>query len=477
MNVRSKLKDEPGFQYVVDAVETMSPVGQRMLMEQQWLCSAEAIEREHDNIDMALRLLPTRAFTTVRHQLMQLRDLSGTFRSLHSHVLLNEVELFEIKRFAQITLAAHKALQESGEWRVESGEKATANNDLRSNSTLHSPLSTLMEAFDLLDPDGTGMAHFYIYDSYDARLAPLRKALKASGGEDADLFAQMQEVEKEVLARLSDQLVPFAPMLTQALNQMGYLDLLLAKAVLTNQWHLTRPTIHSSLSTLSNTLHALFNPRLKAHCEAQGLRYQPVDISLREGVCLITGANMAGKTVLLKTVGIAQMMLQFGLFVPAQEAEMTLVDDVLFCIGDEQNEMNGLSSFASEIIKISDAVSRAEQQRLLILIDEPARTTNPLEGKAIVQSLATLLQGQHSLSLITTHYSQLGLDCRRLRVRGFVETLSDQPLTPQNINRFMDYSLLEDNSDDVPQEALRIASILGCHPRLLDTARSFIESD
>nr|MCR4816171.1 DNA mismatch repair protein MutS [Bacteroidales bacterium] len=179
--------------------------------------------------------------------------------------------------------------------------------------------------------------------------------------------------------------------------------------------------------------------------------------------------------VLLKTVGIAQLMAQFGFFVPATTAEVCVVDDVVFCIGDEQNEMNGLSSFASEITKISVILERARQENLLILIDEPARTTNPIEGKAIVQAIATLLDRQPSATLITTHYSQLGLTCRRLRVRGFVEDMADIPLSPDNINRFMDYSLMPDDGDEVPQEALRIASILRCDAELLNTARSFAE--
>ena len=167
-------------------------------------------------------------------------------------------------------------------------------------------------------------------------------------------------------------------------------------------------------------------------------------------------------------------MVQFGFFVPAAEASAPLFEDVVFCIGDEQNEMNGLSSFASEIIKISDTVTRASSERLLILIDEPARTTNPIEGKAIVQAVATMLEREHSSTLITTHYSQLGLSCRRLRVKGFVEGMADIPLSPENINRFMDYSLLPDDSDEVPKEALRIAAILQCNSELLNTAQQFL---
>ena len=73
--------------------------------------------------------------------------------------------------------------------------------------------------------------------------------------------------------------------------------------------------------------------------------------------------------------------------------------------------------------------------------------------------------------MITTHYSQLGVECRRLRVKGFVENMADMPLTAQTINRFIDYSLVTDTSDEVPQEALRIAELLDCHPEMIRQAR------
>ena len=218
----------------------------------------------------------------------------------------------------------------------------------------------------------------------------------------------------------------------------------------------------------------LFTPRLKQHNESLGLRYQPIDIELTQGVTLVTGANMAGKTVLLKSIGVAQLMYQFGFAVPATVAQLEPVDDVVFCIGDEQNEMNGLSSYAAEITRISDVMHRSESERLLILIDEPARTTNPIEGKALVQAIATIMGQRDSITMITTHYSQLGVNCRRLRVRGFVESLSDMPITAQTINRFIDYSLILDNSDEVPHEALRIAELLNCHPELIRQAKQFL---
>ena len=284
-----------------------------------------------------------------------------------------------------------------------------------------------------------------------------------------EVFTQQTAIEQEVIAQLSEELFKHSIRIAKAIDRMGYADVLLAKATQAIEWGLCRPNVYGKTTNYTQ----LFNPRLKHRNESQNLRYQSVDIEIKSGLTMITGANMAGKTVVLKTLGVSQLMAQYGMYVPAASADMVIVDEVLFCIGDEQNEMNGLSSFASEIIKISDALRRTEKENMLVLIDEPARTTNPIEGKAIVQSVGTILNERKSISLITTHYSQLGIGCRRLRVKGFMEEMVDAPLTPHNINRFMDYALIEDANEEVPQEALRIASILGCDEEMIRKAKEF----
>jgi DNA mismatch repair ATPase MutS len=335
----------------------------------------------------------------------------------------------------------------------------------------------LDEVFAMLDPDRTGVVNFYIYDSYDPRLAPLRRELKALQEHDGDaarigaLLAEQDDIQQEVCSLLSDMLARYSQPLATTLEQMAYTDFLLAKAELSIRWELTQPEIGDAIE-----YKGLINPRLKERNEKQNLRYQPVDITLQPGVCLITGANMAGKTVLLKSVGTAQMMAQLGMYVPASKAIVRLLEGIVTSIGDDQDEMNGLSSYAAEIIKISDILRTCRSHEMLVLIDEPARTTNPVEGKALVQSIIKILNTLNSFTLITTHYSQLGADCRRLRVKGFVEDMSDLPLNPQNINRFIDYSLTEDNSDDVPHEALRIATILNCDPEMIALAQQNIKS-
>lgn len=479
MKLKEKLKEEPGFQYVIDEMQLMSAVGRRMLLDQEFSCDSSALNAEFDRIEHLMAIIADESnrkpLFDFRHRLMELQDILTTIQHVQHRVVLDEIELFELKTLASISLTARR-------FAAQLGIDALC------------PIPDLTPVFEILDPDGTKIPNFYIYDSYDPRLAPLRRQLKGrqthletSGdslteeeltllnAEIADLFTQQNAVEREVIVTLTGRLHPYGQLLEETLSQMGYADLLLAKAYLARELGLTRPVLLASGSAAQTHYRSLFNPRLRHHNEERRLRYQPIDVDLRPGLCLITGANMAGKTVALKTLGTAQVMAQFGMFVPAQEAQVMLVEDVVFCIGDEQNEMNGLSSYASEIIKISNALRRTATQTLMVLIDEPARTTNPIEGKAIVQAVGSLLNSRQSLSVITTHYSQLGLDCHRLRVKGFMEEMVDTTLTAQNINQFMDYSLLEDASEEVPHEALRIASILGCDDAMITLAQQFAE--
>ena len=462
MKIRDLIKHEAGFQYIIESMEFMSSAGRRRMLDSVFETRSDTLRDEWERLERAIAVTreyqQKKPYIDLRHCLMQLHDLHSTLTSLGNRTPLNEVELFEIKNLSQQCGMARGALAGLGLADML-------------------PLPDTTEVSGLLDPDRTGIANFYIYDSYDARLAPLRRelaALQVSQGDPqriSDLLAYQNEIQQEVCLRLTDQLHPWTATLADALEQMAYTDYLLAKAQLAIGWNLARPEIGEE-----TVYEGLFNPRLKRRNEANHLRYQPVDIVLRPGVCLITGANMAGKTVLLKSVGVAQTMAQCGMYVPADKATVRLVEGIVTSIGDEQDEMNGLSSYAAEIIKISDILRESREHSLLVLIDEPARTTNPVEGKALVQALTTLLERNSSVTLVTTHYSGLGTRCRRLRVKGFVETMADMPINPQNINRFIDYSLVEDQSDTVPHEALRIAAILGCDEELVATAKKNINN-
>jgi hypothetical protein len=461
MKIKDLIKQDAGFQYVIDSMEFMSAAGRRKMLNTEFCADTDVLNAEWERLGRAIQAVNEfkykKPYIELRHCLMQLHDLQGTLSNLANHTTLNEVELFEIKNLAQLTQIASGAIANLG-------------------LTDMLPLPQTNEVFALLDPDHTGIANFYIYDSYDPRLTPLRRelnVLQTSEGDPvriSELLAEQNEIQNMVCVNLSDQLTRWTDLLVTAMEQMAYIDFLFANAELAIQWNLTRPTVGDHIE-----YKGLVNPRLKERNEKANLRYQPVDVALHSGVTLVTGANMAGKTVLLKSVGTSQLMAQCGMYTPASMAVIKLVNGVVTSIGDDQDEMNGLSSYAAEIIKISDILSTCREKKMLVLIDEPARTTNPVEGKALVQAIINILGEMDSTTIVTTHYSGLGSGrFRRLRVKGFVENMADVPLTPQNINRFIDYSLTEDQSDNVPHEALRIATILGCDEQMIAIAKNII---
>ena len=198
----------------------------------------------------------------------------------------------------------------------------------------------------------------------------------------------------------------------------------------------------------------------------RGRAFQPIDIRFTNEAVLITGANMAGKSVLLKTVSLAQYLFQFGFCLPAKTATMTVVDEIISSIGDQQSETSGLSSFAVEILTQHHLGAGRQGHKVLALVDELARTTNPEEGKILVGNYLRLAEKLHITTLVTTHYSGIRATCRRLRVKG-LQLKEDQVVTIGNISDYMDYSLVETDADEVPMEAFNIARLFGVDEELL----------
>lgn len=455
MIVREAIQQVKGFRYMTEQLNICSSLGRRSLYEMCWLNTEEEIGAELERVTEVVGIMATREGKSLVEKLscllMQVRDIRGTVKHAGEHTVLDDLELFELKSFV---LLAEEMRMLTVEWKCVK-------------------IPDVGRVVELLDPEGAKIPHFYIYDCYSAELAALRAELKLKkqqGGDEQEteqLYLRCVELEDVVREHLSEQLREEADALREALVQVGRLDILVAKAEQAVVLHLSCPRFGGDKTMLKG----LFNPQLDATLQEKGKRFQPVDIMLLPCATLITGANMAGKTVLLKSVALAQCLLQFGFYVPAAEAEMVLVDEIQTSIGDEQDELSGLSSFAAEMLRINEIVERVKAgKRVLVLIDELARTTNPLEGRAIVNGVVSFLTEYGAMSLVTTHYSGIVAPCRKLRVRGFVEEKIQGQVTWKNINDFIDYSLEEDQGGEVPHEALRIAALLGVDKMLLERA-------
>ncbi|XP_076930477.1 uncharacterized protein LOC143595323 [Bidens hawaiensis] len=136
----------------------------------------------------------------------------------------------------------------------------------------------------------------------------------------------------------------------------------------------------------------------------------PVEIYVAQKtrVLVITGPNTGGKTILLKTVGLAAMMAKAGLFVLSSEpVRMPWFDSVYADIGDEQSLTQSLSTFSSHLKQTSDILSSSTSQSL-VLLDEVGAGTNPLEGAALGMSLLECFAESGALlTMATTHHGEL----------------------------------------------------------------------
>lgn len=443
MTFKSALEIDCGLRFMYDTLDIISPCGRKMLLEGEMMTT----KREIDFHYRRLNEIYDKDCTKIAHKLMCLKDIHTTLSRLENGAVLDDIELFEVKYLAIVSSEVLALLQEQNIVAVG--------------------LPHLGKVVEILDPDGVNIPSFYVYDSYSDELREVRKQIKAiqGNGEElpddkrqqlAVLLQRNADLELEIREMLSGRLREFAGDLSVALRNLSFLDILIAKAGQMKKLGLCFPVVVEDGETFYN---GMFNPAVKDALVAKGKEYMPVDIEFEREPVTIIGANMGGKTVVLKSLALNQLLTQFGFGVAAHDCCVNLVDEVALCIGDDQSIEKGISSFAAEMMAINKVVLKIREGRnMLALVDEPARTTNPVEGTALVEGLLDVLGEIKGGFVLTTHYNILNGNVKRYRVKGLRDNI-------------MDYTLEVTHCGDVPHEAVAIAESLGIDPKWIECTK------
>jgi len=218
-------------------------------------------------------------------------------------------------------------------------------------------------------------------------------------------YQEKQEIEK-ILFQISENLRPYVEDLEKAFDFLSMVDMYRAKAKYAVEINAIKPAVNNKAQlSLSNARHPLLYSTLKK----EEREVVPLNIVLQNPsrIALISGPNAGGKSVALKTVGLLQLMLQYGFLLPVGgSTEMGVFDKIFIDMGDEQSLDNDLSTYSSHLLNMKHFLRNCDNQTL-ILIDEFGTGTEPAIGGAIAESVLEQLNETETFGVITTHYSNL----------------------------------------------------------------------
>ena len=284
-------------------------------------------------------------------------------------------------------------------------------------------------------------------------------------------LVQLTEEETAEIARILEELTERVRLergpLAAAATGIAHLDSILGRARFAREFDCAMPKFSAGNSL---RLDAARNPVLENTLRPQGRKTMPLSLSLGgdETVMVISGPNTGGKTVALKTVGLAALSAQSGIPVAAEGAELPVLDRVLADIGDEQSITADLSTFSAHMLNLKSMLDTATS-RSLILVDEMGTGTAPEEGAALAVALLEEFRALRALTIATTHHD---------RLKAYAST------TPGIVNAAMEFDEVNLRPTyrllvGVPgtSSGIEIARRLGLPSRVVDHARASLSPE
>jgi DNA mismatch repair protein MutS2 len=475
-----------GFNYILEKLDVITPYGVDKKKKIRVFKKNEKDEliNELNNVEKIVASINDNkeVYIDIERLFCKFKDIRNSLKRCREFVVLDEVELYELKNFSIV---------------MEELINIYKNINLDIDNIEYNSLKDIIS---LLDPENKKIHTFYIYDSYSEVLKNIRnekreieeKIFKESDEEKVKILKEKRldiviEEEKEELnikKYLSEKIRSYIDLIEKNISSLGELDFLIGKGKLSIKFNGKKPNICDEDSIY---IKDSFNPYIQNILRKKGKTFTPISISLKNGVSVITGANMGGKSVTLKTIVLNLLLAQTGFFVFAKDLRFSILDFIYFISDDMQSISKGLSTFGAEIVKLKEVVECVKRENGFVALDEFARGTNPKEGYFLVKSLTKYLNDFNTISLISTHYDGIVEDyIVHYQVVGLKNVNFDSLRYKIDLNKGSSIEIIQEHMDYklervcannmVPKDALNISILLGLEKSIVDIAKNFYET-
>lgn len=448
-----------GIDFILSSASPYSQYGNIELSNISQFRNTVQLENEFADIESIVKLI-----NQYKNELTQIGELLSTIPYISKIVdklslsILDEIEFFHIKcflldfiRLTSITNGMGKP-QVGGLNFVDVSEVLRIFDPKRKNIRSFAYIDVATEKYKQIINRKKQIEEL-INNSLDNNLMKLRNSI---------VIEELTE-ESQISALLCHELCKFTGQLLTAVSTVARLDLLIYKARLAVKFDCVKPTISSNELSLIN----MVNPLVQASLQSKNVKYQPISLTLNKGTTIITGVNMGGKSVVLKSVIMNVQLFLYGFFCCAEYACLPLFDEFSFIGQDSQSMQDGISTFAAQMIQLNSIINSMNNKFIFIAFDEPSSGTNPREGALIANSVAKFFNDKNVILLMSTHYDLIDLkEFVHYRVAGL--TMPDNAsITPCDVAKYMDYSLVKTDAINIPQHAVKICRMLNMNDDFL----------
>jgi len=293
-----------------------------------------------------------------------------------------------------------------------------------------------------------------------------------------DALARLATEEDAARRALAERVSQQAEAIAAVTRALGALDRLLARVAFAQRWEGCVPSFARAIAVDDGVF-----PPLADALAARGRGYTALSMRL-DGVAVLTGPNMGGKSAALAATGFWCACAALGVPPPARSATIPLLERIEWIGGEgPADRARLLSSYAVEVVRASGVLAGASPATL-VLVDEFARTTGPREGRALLIALVEALRGCGALALVATHFDAVAeaAGVIHLRVAGLraeaLDTIraSDLDAALEAIGAAMDYRIVAADGAATASDAVALARLLGLDARIVDRATAISDS-